>query len=415
MSTEETVTQERLSSEALIKMEEQYGAHNYKPLPVVLSKGKGVHVWDVEGNRYFDFLAGYSSLNQGHCHPRLVQAVQEQAGVLTLTSRAFHNDWLGRAEKFLAETLGYEKTLMMNSGSEAVETAIKLARRWAYYNKGIEENKAEIVVARDNFHGRTTGIISFSTQESSRKAFGPYMPGFQVVDYDDIDALEELFKSDPNVCAYLLEPIQGEAGVIVPQEGYLRKVRELCDQYNVLLLADEIQTGLGRVGKLLAVEWEDVRPDMVILGKALSGGMMPVSAVLADDEIMLNIQPGEHGSTFGGNPLGARIAIEAVKIIIEEKLPENSQELGKLFRDRMGEKQYPFVRDLRGKGLFNAIEIDQEKAGRSAYDICKKLMKNGLLAKQTREDTIRFAPPLVITREQLNECIDIIQRVLEEV
>lgn len=410
------VMDKRYSSDELIEMEAQFGAHNYKPLPVVLSRGEGVFVWDVEGSRYFDFLAAYSSLNQGHCHPRLVKAMREQIGTLTLTSRAFYNDMLGRAEKFLAETFGYDKVLLMNSGAEAVETSIKLARRWAYDTKGIEENKAKIVVAENNFHGRTTGVISFSTDPSSKKHFGPFMPGFEVVRFNDTEVLERAFQ-DEAVCAFLVEPIQGEAGVQIPDPGYLKTIRELCDQYNVLLLADEIQTGLGRTGKMLACEHEDVRPDVILLGKALSGGMMPVSAVLCDDYIMMNIKPGEHGSTYGGNPLGARIVIEAVQIITETGLLEKVATMGEYFRMRIRDAGIPYLSDVRGKGLFSAIEIDNSKIEASAYDICKMLKENGLLAKQTHGNIIRFAPPLIITQPQLEACCEIIintLRVAEE-
>lgn len=406
-------TTESISSEEAIRLEDKYGAHNYKPLPVVFARAKGVHVWDPEGKQYFDFLSAYSAVNQGHCHPRLVDVVKDQAEILTLTSRAFYNNWLGPCEEFLCKTFGYQKTLMMNSGAEAVESAIKLARRWGYTQKGIAENQAVILVAEGNFHGRTTGVISFSTDPQARKGFGPFMPGYKIVPYNDLQALEEAIQ-DKNVCGYLVEPIQGEAGVYVPDEGYLKGIRELCDKYNVLMMADEIQTGLARTGKMLCVDYENVRPDILILGKALSGGMMPVSAVLADDEIMLNIKPGEHGSTFGGNPLACRIAIEAIKIIQEENLIENSYRLGKVFRERMRQIKSPLIKLVRGKGLLNAIVINDSEESKTAYNICLALKENGLLAKQTHGNIIRFAPPLVITEAEINECCDIIEKTITE-
>lgn len=403
--------QPNISSQKAIDLEYQYGAHNYKPLPVVISRGEGVHVWDVEGNKYYDFLAAYSALNQGHCHPDLVAAVKDQVEKVTLTSRAFHNDWLGPAEEYLATTFGYHKVLMMNSGAEGVETAIKLARRWAYQVKGIQENQAKIVVARENFHGRTSGIISFSNDEDATKDFGPFMPGFIAVDYNDTAAVEEAFNQE-NVAGFLVEPIQGEGGVIIPDDGYHSTIRDLCNKYNVLYIGDEIQTGLGRTGSMLYLDQEEVRPDILILGKALSGGMLPVSAVLANDEVMMTLQPGTHGSTFGGNPLGARVSVEAIRIILEEKLSENARKMGEEFRERVNEISNPGIKEIRGKGLMNAIEFYHDKLGETAYDVCKKLKDHGLLAKQTRDNTIRFTPPLIITRDQIIESCEIIEKVL---
>jgi ornithine--oxo-acid transaminase len=393
-----------------MKLEEKYGAHNYHPLPVVLSRGQGVHVWDPEGNQYYDFLSAYSALNQGHCHPRLVQAVKDQVEVLTLTSRAFYNDKLGPCEKFLAETLGYERVLMMNSGAEAVETGIKLARRWGYTKKGIPENDAVILVAAGNFHGRTTTIVSFSSDPASSHDFGPFTPGFGVIEYNNLEELARAAKNK-NVCAFLVEPIQGEAGVVMPDKGYLTEVRKICTENNILLIADEIQTGLGRTGAMLACDHENVRPDILLLGKALSGGMMPISAALADDEIMLTIKPGEHGSTFGGNALAAVVTIEAVKILEEENLIENARVLGEYFRKRMSAIKSGLITMVRGEGLLNAVVINDSPEGDKAWNICMQLMKNGLLAKQTHGNIIRFAPPLIITEEQIKECCDIIENV----
>ncbi|MDX5419970.1 MAG: ornithine--oxo-acid transaminase [Hymenobacteraceae bacterium] len=403
------------SSQQAIETEEKYGAHNYHPLPVVLSKGEGVYLWDVEGKRYYDFLSAYSAVNQGHCHPRIINALIEQAQQLTLTSRAFYNDKLGIAEKYICELFGYDKSLYMNSGAEAVETAIKLARKWGYLKKGIAPHNAEIVVVEHNFHGRTTGIISFSTDPDSTKGFGPYMPGYKVIPYNDLEALETALKENPNVCGFLVEPIQGEAGVVVPQDGYLAKAHALCKEYNVLLMADEIQTGIARTGKLLASYYDDVKADILILGKALSGGVMPVSCVLANDDIMLCIQPGEHGSTFGGNPVAAAVAIAALEVIEEENLTENASRLGEIFRERMTQlkaKRPEVVTLVRGRGLLNAIVIEPTVDGRTAWDVCVELKENGLLAKPTHGDIIRFAPPLVMTEEQLHECCDIIERVV---
>lgn len=398
-----------------IELEDRFGAHNYHPLPVVLAKGEGVHVWDVEGKKYFDFLSAYSAVNQGHCHPRIINALVEQAKTLTLTSRAFYNNRLGEAEKFICEYFGYDKVLMMNSGAEANETAIKLARKWGYTKKGIPTDQAVIVAAERNFHGRTTGIISASTDPDSRNNFGPFMPGFQIIPYDDEAALENALKN-PNVCGFWVEPIQGEAGVYVPGNGYLKKAEELCKKYNVILMMDEIQTGIGRTGKLLASDHENVKPDMLILGKALSGGTYPVSAVLTRDEIMLTIKPGEHGSTFGGNPVAAAVMIASLEVIKEEKLTENAARLGEIFRERMNalKAKTSHVTLVRGKGLLNAIVIKPTNDGRTAWDVCVNLMHNGLLAKPTHGDIIRFAPPLVITEEQLHECCDIIEKTILE-
>lgn len=401
------------NSREAILLEDQYGAHNYHPLPVVLSKGEGVFLWDVEGKRYYDFLSAYSAVNQGHCHPRIINALIEQAKELTLTSRAFYNDKLGLAEKYVCETFGYQKALFMNSGAEANETAIKLARKWGYTYKGIPENEAVIVAVKKNFHGRTTTIISASTDPSARKGFGPFMPGFEIVDYDNVPALEKAL-ANPNVCGLWIEPIQGEAGVYVPAEGYLKAAEKLCRQHNVLLMMDEIQTGIARTGKMLASEHEDVRPDLLILGKALSGGVLPVSVVLADDEVMLVIKPGEHGSTFGGNPLAAVVCMEALQVVKDEKLAERAEHLGNIFRDRMTAliKKSDMVALVRGKGLLNAIVINDTPQSETAWNICVEFSKHGLLAKPTHGNIIRLAPPLVITEEQLHECCDIIENVI---
>ena len=402
-------------SEELIAMEDQYGAHNYHPLPVVLSKGEGVYVWDVEGKKYFDFLSAYSAINQGHCHPKLVDALTQQAQTLALTSRAFHNDKLGPCEKYMSEYFGYQKVLMMNSGAEANETALKLARKWGYTKKGIPTNEAIIVAVERNFHGRTTGIISASTDADSRNNFGPFMPGFQIIPYDDVVALEQALQN-PNVCGFWVEPIQGEAGVYMPAEGYLKTAETLCKKYNVLLMMDEVQTGIGRTGMLLASDHENVRPDLLILGKALSGGMYPVSAVLADDDIMLVLKPGEHGSTFGGNPIAAAVAMAALEIIKEENLIENARLMGEIFRNRMQQlkEKSHHVTLVRGKGLLNAIVIKPTNDGRTAWDVCVALKNNGLLAKPTHGDIIRFAPPLIITEAQIHACCDIIEKTILE-
>lgn len=407
---------EKMTSADAIALEDKYGAHNYHPLPVVLSRGEGVYVWDVEGKRYYDFLSAYSAVNQGHCNPKIVGAMMNQAQTLTLTSRAFYNDQLGRYEEFITQYFGFDKVLPMNTGAEAVETAIKICRKWAYERKGIDEKQAKIVVCENNFHGRTTTIISFSNDENARKNFGPYTPGFIKIAYDDISALEEVLKNDKDIAGFLVEPIQGEAGVYVPSEGYLAKTKELCEQYNVLFIADEVQTGIARTGQLLACHHEDVQPDILILGKALSGGAYPVSAVLANDEIMNVIKPGQHGSTFGGNPVAAAVAIAALEVVEEEKLSENAEKLGKLFREKMNEyiQTSNIVTLVRGKGLLNAIVINDTEDSSTAWDICIKLRDNGLLAKPTHGNIIRFAPPLVMNKEQLLECVAIITNTLKE-
>jgi ornithine--oxo-acid transaminase len=399
------------TSQEAILLEEKYGAHNYHPLPVVLSKGEGVFLWDVEGKRYYDFLSAYSAVNQGHCHPRIIGALIEQAKELTLTSRAFYNDKLGVAEKYVCETFGYEKALFMNSGAEANETAIKLARKWGYTKKGIPDNEAVIVGVKQNFHGRTTTIISASSDSSARKYFGPFMPGFEIVAYDNIEVLEKAL-ANPNVCGLWIEPIQGEAGVYVPQAGYLKAAEALCRRYNVLLMMDEIQTGIARTGKMLASDHEDVRPDLLILGKAISGGVFPISVVLADDEIMLVIKPGEHGSTFGGNPLAAVVCMEALQVVKDENLAVNTEKLGIVFRHRMQEliKKTDLITLVRGKGLLNAIAINDSPQSETAWNLCVDLMNNGLLAKPTHGNIIRLAPPLVITEEQIHECCDIVEK-----
>jgi ornithine--oxo-acid transaminase len=411
-----TVAPVQLSSAALMQLEDQYGAHNYHPLPVVLSRGEGVHLWDVEGKHYYDFLSAYSAVNQGHCHPRIINAMIEQAQRLTLTSRAFFNDQLGRAEKYLCELFNYDKALLMNSGAEAVETALKLARKWGYEHKGIAANQARIIVAEHNFHGRTTGIISFSTDQDSTSGFGPYMPGYQVIPYDDLAALEAAVQ-DPHVCAFMVEPIQGEAGVVVPHDGYLAHAHQICKKHKVLMIADEIQTGLGRTGELLASCYEGLHADILILGKALSGGAIPVSAVLARNEIMLTIKPGQHGSTFGGNPVACAVLMAALDVLLEEKLTENARALGEVFRERMRRvqaKRPETVELVRGKGLLNAVVIRPTADGRTAWDVCMTLMERGVLAKPTHGDIIRFAPPLVITEEQLHEACDVIEQTIME-
>ena len=402
------------SSQELIEIEEKYGAHNYHPLPVVLSKGEGVHIWDVEGKRYFDFLSAYSAVNQGHCHPKIINALADQASTLTLTSRAFHNDILGQYEKFITDLFGYDKVLPMNTGVEGGETANKLARKWGYMKKGITENKARIIFAKGNFWGRTLAAISSSDDPASYKGFGPYMPGYDLIPYNNLDALETELK-DPNVCAFMVEPIQGEAGVIVPDEGYLAGVRALCTKYNVLFIADEVQTGIARTGKMLACDFEDARPDILILGKALSGGVLPASAVLADDDVMLCIKPGEHGSTFGGNPLACKVAQAALEVVTDEKLAEKAEHLGQIFRDELQQRlgHLNIVSKIRGKGLLNAIVINDTEDSSTAWDMCMSLRDNGLLAKPTHGNIIRFAPPLVITKDQLLECISIIENTIK--
>ena len=405
-----TSTVDTISSAEAIELEERYGAHNYHPLPVVLSKGEGVYLWDCEGKKYFDFLSAYSAVNQGHCHPKIIQSLTNQASILTLTSRAFHNNILGEYEKFITDLFGYDKVLPMNTGVEGGETANKLARKWGYLKKGIPENKARILFAKGNFWGRTLAAISSSDDPVSYKGFGPYMPGYDLIPYNDLDALEQELK-DTNVAAFMVEPIQGEAGVVVPDEGYLKGIRELCSKYNVLFIADEVQTGIARTGKMLATDYEDARPDILILGKAISGGVFPVSAVLADDDIMLCIQPGEHGSTFGGNPLACVVAKTALEVVINENLAQNAFELGEKFRAGMNEiiQQSDLVSLVRGKGLLNAIVINDSPESSTAYDICLALKENGLLAKPTHGNIIRFAPPLVMNEMELNQCISIIE------
>ncbi|QEC43300.1 ornithine--oxo-acid transaminase [Pseudobacter ginsenosidimutans] len=394
-----------------LSLEDKFGAHNYHPLPVVLERGQGVHVWDVDGKRYFDFLSGYSAVNQGHCHPDIVAAVIEQAQKLTLTSRAFHSSLLGEYAQFITEYFGYNKVLPMNTGVEAVETAIKLCRRWGYEVKGIEENKAVIIVCSNNFHGRTSTVISFSSDPSARKGFGPFMQGFVSIPFNNLDALSEALK-DKNVAGFLVEPIQGEAGVVVPDEGYLAKAKQFCADANVLFIADEIQTGLGRTGKMLACDHENVRPDILILGKALSGGIMPVSGVLADDEIMLTIKPGEHGSTYGGNPLACKVAIAALTVLKNEKMSENAEKMGELLRQKLRDLQSPHIKLIRGKGLLNAIVISHKNAD-AAWDLCLAMKENGILAKPTHGDKIRLAPPLVITADEIEECVQLIGKSLK--
>jgi ornithine--oxo-acid transaminase len=402
-----------MTSQDFIKLEEKYGAHNYHPIDVVIDKGKGVWVWDVEGKKYLDFLSAYSAVNQGHCHPKIINAMIEQAQKLTLTSRAFYNSCLGEFEKYITEYFGYDKVLPMNTGVEGDETAFKLARKWAYTVKGIPENKAKIIFCEGNFHGRTMMAVSASNDPDCKEGYGPYLPGIELILYNNIAALEKALQ-DPNVCAFLVEPIQGEAGVMVPDDGYLKKAYDLCKSKNVLFIADEVQTGLCRTGKLLACDHENVRPDILILGKALSGGAMPISAVLADDEIMLTIKPGQHGSTFGGNPLAAKVAIAALKVLKEENLAEHADKLGKYFRQEMQKivDELEIVSMVRGKGLLNAIIIKPTKSGKTAWDVCVEFKENGLLAKPTHGDIIRFAPPLVITKDEIDFAINTIRKVL---
>ena len=398
------------TSQYYFELEEQYGAHNYHPIPVVLNRGKGVHVWDVDGKQYYDFLSGYSAVNQGHCHPKIVQALTEQAQQLTLTSRAFHSDQLGEFTKFITQYFGYDKVLPMNTGVEAVETGIKLCRKWGYEVKGIPADKAKIIVCEGNFHGRTSTVISFSSDPAARKNFGPFMPGFEIIPYNDSEALA-MSLTDKNVAGFLIEPIQGEAGVLVPDEGYLAKAKQLCEQANVLFIADEIQTGLARTGKMLACDHEGVRPDILLLGKALSGGMLPVSAVLCDDEIMMTIKPGEHGSTYGGNPLACKVAMTALQVLKDEQMAENAAVLGELLRNELRNLQSSHISLVRGKGLLNAIVIKHENKD-AAWELCLQLKNMGLLAKPTHGDKIRFAPPLVITKEQILDCVKIISNSL---
>ncbi len=393
-----------------LNLEDKYGAHNYHPLPVVLNRGEGVFLYDVDGKRYYDFLSGYSAVNQGHCHPKIIASLVEQAQKLTLTSRAFHSNLLGEYEKFITGYFGYDKVLPMNTGVEAVETAIKLARHWGYKVKGIEQNHAKIIVCSENFHGRTTGVISFSSDPVATNDFGPFIPGYEKIPFNDLPALEKALQ-DKNVCGFLFEPIQGEAGVVVPDEGYYKGIRILCDEYNVLMIADEIQTGLARTGRMLACDHEDVRADILILGKALSGGVLPVSAVLSSDAVMMTIRPGEHGSTYGGNPLACAVAISSLQVLKEENLAANAEAMGKLLRSELEKLNSPFIEKVRGKGLLNAIVIKHTNAD-AAWELCLALKENGLLAKPTHGDKIRFAPPLVITKEQVMECVSIIEKSL---
>lgn len=399
------------ASAQLIALEDRYNAHNYHPIPVVLERGQGVYVWDVEGKQYFDFLSAYSAVNQGHCHPRIIRALVEQAQRLTLTSRAFYNNLLGPYAEFITRFFGYDRVLPMNTGVEAGETAVKLARHWAYRVKGVPENQAKVVFVRGNFWGRTLAAISSSTDPSSYRDFGPFMPGYVIIPYNDLAALEEAFQ-DPHVAGFMFEPIQGEAGVVMPDDHYVAGVRALCDRYNVLMIADEVQTGIGRTGRMLCCDYANVKPDILVLGKALSGGVMPVSAVLASDEIMLTIKPGEHGSTFGGNPLACAVAMEALSVVRDEHLPENADRLGRVFRQRMETlvAQRPdLLRSVRGKGLLNALVVNDTEDSQTAWNLCLKLAENGLLAKPTHGNIIRFAPPLVITDEQLDICCSIIE------
>ena len=400
------------TSQQAIDLEDKYGAHNYHPLPVVLAKGQGVFMWDVEGKRYYDFLSAYSAVNQGHCHPKIVGALIEQAQTLELTSRAFYNNVLGSYEKYITEYFGYDRVLPMNSGAEGDETALKLTRKWGYTVKGIPENQAKIICCRENFHGRTITVISMSNDPDARNDFGPFTPGFVPIPYNDLKALEEALQ-DPNVAGFLVEPIQGEAGVFVPDEGYLKKAYDMCKAKNVLFIADEVQTGIARTGRLLACDWEGFKPDVLILGKALSGGVYPISAVLANDNIMLCIHPGEHGSTFGGNPVAAKVAMAALEVVREEKLAENADRLGNLFRDELRKVDSPFIELVRGKGLLNAIVIKPQN-DKTAWDVCLKMRDNGLLAKPTHQHIIRFAPPLVITEAQIHEAVAIIVKSLKE-
>lgn len=400
-----------MNSQELMALEDRYGAHNYHPLDVVLSRGEGVYVWDVEGKKYYDFLSAYSAVNQGHCHPKIVKAMVDQAGKLALTSRAFYNDCLGPFEKYITEYFGYDKVLTMNTGVEGVETAVKLCRKWGYLKKGIKENEAVILVARDNFHGRTLFAVSASDDPTAYKDYGPFVPGIERICYDCIPALEKALENK-NVAGFLVEPIQGEAGVRVPSKGYLKKVRELTKKHNVLFIADEVQTGLARTGKMLCVDHDSVRPDILILGKALSGGLFPVSAALADDEIMLTIKPGEHGSTYGGNPVACQTAMAALEVLKDENLAENSERLGKIFREEMGKLKHSYIKEVRGRGLLNAIELHEST--HDAMDICKKMKENGLLAKPTRNTVIRFAPPLIMTEEQLRDCCRIIGEAFDQ-
>ena len=407
----QTITSISANTQQYIDLEEKYGAHNYHPLPVVLNRGEGVFVWDVEGKRYYDFLSGYSAVNQGHCHPKIIAALTAQAQKLTLTSRAFHSNLLGEYEKYITAYFGYDKVLPMNTGVEAVETALKLGRKWGYEVKKVEQDNAVIVICEGNFHGRTTGVISFSSDPTAKNNFGPFTPGYVAIPHNNLAALEKAFQ-DKNAVAFLFEPIQGEAGVVVPDEGYYAGIRNLCTEYNVLMVADEIQTGLARTGNMLACDYENVRPDILILGKALSGGTIPVSAVLADDEIMMTIKPGEHGSTYGGNPLACAVAIAALQVLRDENMAANAEVMGQLLRSEIEKLNSPFVAVVRGRGLLNAIVIKHSNP-EAAWDLCLALKENGLLAKPTHGDKIRFAPPLLITKEQVMECVEIIGKSLE--
>ncbi len=408
-------TQSKLTSQEVMELENKYGAHNYHPLPVVLSRGEGVHVWDAEGKKYYDFLSAYSAVNQGHCHPKIIEAMIAQAKILTLTSRAFYNDVLGEYEKYVTNLFGYDKILPMNTGVEGGETALKLCRKWGYKVKGIPENKAKILFAENNFWGRTLAAVSSSTDPSAFNDYGPYLPGFEIVKYNDLEALEKALQ-DPNIAGFMVEPIQGEAGVVVPEDGYLKKAYELCKSKNVLFIADEVQTGISRTGKLFCCQHENVKPDILILGKALSGGVFPVSAALADDEIMMTIKPGEHGSTFGGNPIACKVAMAALKVAVDENLSENAEKLGIIFRGELSEfaKENDLVLSVRGKGLLNAVLINDTEDSSTAWDICMKLKENGLLAKPTHGNIIRFAPPLVMNESQLMDCITIIKKTIFE-
>ncbi len=403
----------KVSSEQAMQLEDKYGAHNYHPLPVVISRGKGVYVWDAEGKRYYDFLSAYSAVNQGHCHPRIVETMIEQANTIHLTSRAFYNDALGQYEKYVTEYFGFDKVLPMNTGAEGVETAMKLVRKWAYKVKGVPQNEAVILFARENFHGRTISIVSASNDPEARNDYGPFTPGIESIPYNDIAALEKAMERADKIAAFIVEPIQGEAGVFVPDEGYLAKAREICKKHNVLFVADEIQTGIARTGRLLACDYEQVKPDVLILGKALSGGAYPVSAVLANDDIMLTIKPGEHGSTYGGNPMACKLAVAALEVVKDEKLAENAFKMGEILREGIRNIKTDMISLVRGKGLLNAIVIE-ERNGKSAWDVCLKLRDNGLLAKPTHGNIIRFAPPLVINESQVHECVDIIGRSIAE-
>ncbi|MBK8516374.1 MAG: ornithine--oxo-acid transaminase [Saprospiraceae bacterium] len=421
-----STSEQSAKTQSYIDKEHKFGAHNYHPVPVVIDRGEGVFVWDVDGHKYFDFLSAYSAVNQGHCHPRIIKAMTKQASKLTLTSRAFHNDLLGECEEFMANLFGFDKVLMMNSGVEAVETAMKLARKWAYKIKGVEKDQARLLFARNNFHGRTLSVVSASNDTAARQGFGPFMPGIDTIPYDDLNALEEILQNDPNYAAFFVEPIQGEAGVVVPAENYLAEVARICRKYNVLFVADEIQTGIARTGTLLATcqnctcnadkccQQKDIKPDILLLGKALSGGVMPVSAVLANDEVMLTIKPGEHGSTFGGNPLACAVAMEALKVVIDENLTDNAMRMGQLFREGLSAiaSRNKLITTVRGKGLLNAIVIDSEEDSYLAWNICMEFKDNGLLAKPTHGNKIRLAPPLVINEQQIIMALNIIEKSL---